>query len=260
MKKFLKYGAGALTLLLVLLFGGFYVWGEMSLATPTEAALAAMQSDERVTVDEGRFISFRPTAGEPRLGVIFYPGANCDSRGYAPVFHRVASRGYLVVDVPMPRNFAIFAPNRADEVRAAYPEIKRWVIAGHSMGGAMAGYYAFNHQQDLAGLIVWDSYPPAQNSLAGSELPVWHIHRATLEGAAPENLEAMRHVYPISSTWVPVPGGVHMYFGSFDGGGYKEQWTPKISREAQHDIVVTATLNALQAMETSWLQERLQAR
>ncbi|MCL4790634.1 MAG: alpha/beta hydrolase [Gammaproteobacteria bacterium] len=251
MTKFLKYSAGAIVLLLVVLFGGFYVWGEMSLAKAAEPALAAMQSDDRVLVEDGRFITFRPATTEPRLGVIFYPGANCDSRGYAPVFRRVASRGYLVVDVPMPRNFAIFAPSRADEVRAAYPEIKRWVIAGHSMGGAMAGYYAYHHQDDLAGLIIWDSYPPEQNSLADSDLPVWHIHRATLEGAAPEKFEAMRHVYPVSSTWVPVPGGIHMYFGSFDGGGYKEQWTPKISREAQQDIVVTATLNALLAMEKS---------
>lgn len=248
MKKFLKYGAGMVTLALVLLAGGFYAWGEMSLATPTDAALAAMQSDDRVLVEEGRFISFRPATGQPDTGVIFYPGANCDSRGYAPVFRRVASRGYLVVDVPMPRNFAIFAPDRADDVRAAHPEIKRWVIAGHSMGGAMAAYYAFHHQQELAGLIIWDSYPPEQNSLAASELPVWHIHRATLEGAAPEKFETMRHLFPIASTWIPVPGGIHMYFGSFDGGGYKEQWTPKISREAQQDIVVTATLNALQAM------------
>ncbi len=251
MKKFLKYSGGGLLILLVLAVAGFFVWGEVSLAKPTTEALAAMQSDARVTVEDGKYIAFRPTTVEPSLGVIFYPGANCDSRGYAPVFHRVADRGYLVVDVPMPRNFAIFAPSRADEVRAAYPEIKRWVIAGHSMGGAMAGYYAFHHQQDLAGLIVWDSYPPEQNNLADSALPVWHIHRATLEGAAPEKLEAMRHLYPISSTWVPVPGGIHMYFGSFDGGGYKEQWTPQISREAQQDIVVTAMLNALQSMAAS---------
>lgn len=251
MKRFLKYSAGLLLLLLVTLTVGFYVWGEMSLARPTDTALAAMQSDARVTVEEGKYITFRPAAVEPTLGVIFYPGANCDSRGYAPVFRRVADRGYLVVDVPMPRNFAIFAPSRADAVRAAYPEIKRWVIAGHSMGGAMAGYYAFHHQKELAGLIIWDSYPPEQDSLADSQLPVWHIHRATLQGAAPEKFEAMRHLFPVSSTWVPVPGGIHMYFGSFDGGGYKEQWTPQISREAQQDIVVTAMLNALRAMESS---------
>ncbi|MCB1596504.1 MAG: alpha/beta hydrolase [Gammaproteobacteria bacterium] len=251
MRKFLKYGVGGLVLLLVLLSGGFYVWGEMSLARPTAAALAAMQSDDHVTVEEGKYLSFRPASGEPTLGVIFYPGANCDIRGYAPVFHRLANRGYLVVDVQMPRNFAIFAPDRADDVRAAWPNIRHWVIAGHSMGGAMAGYYAFHHQKDLAGLIIWDSYPPEQDSLADSDLPVWHIHRATLAGAPPEKFEEMRHLFPASSTWVPVPGGIHMYFGSFDGGGYKEQWTPKISREAQQDIVVTAMLNALQKIAAS---------
>ena len=140
---------------------------------------------------------------------------------------------------------------RADDVRAAWPNIRHWVIAGHSMGGAMAGYYAFHHQKDLAGLIIWDSYPPEQDSLADSDLPVWHIHRATLAGAPPEKFEEMRHLFPASSTWVPVPGGIHMYFGSFDGGGYKEQWTPKISREAQQDIVVTAMLNALQKIAAS---------
>ena len=251
MKEFLRYGVGGLLLLLVLVTGGFYVWGEMSLAKPRTEALAAMQSDDRVTVEEGKYLSFRPATGEPTLGVIFYPGANCDIRGYAPVFHRVASRGYLVVDVQMPRNFAIFAPDRADEVRAAYPNIKRWVIAGHSIGGAMAGYYAFHHEKDLAGVIIWDAYPPEQDSLAESDLPVWLIHRATLAGAPPEKFEQMRHLFPVSSTWVPVPGGIHMYFGSFDGGGYKEEWTPKISREAQQDIVVTTMLNALQAMESS---------
>ena len=36
-----------------------------------------------------------------------------------------------------------------------------------------------------------------------------------------------------------------MYYGSFVGGGYKEEWTATISREAQQDIAVTGTLNAL---------------
>ena len=47
---------------------------------------------------------------------------------------------------------------------------------------------------------------------------------------------------------VPVRGGIHMQFGSFVGGAYKEEWTATISREAQQDIVVTGTLNALLAM------------
>lgn len=248
MKKFLKYAAGGLLALIVLAVAGSWIWGQVSLARPTAEALAALQSGDGVTIQEGDFLTFRPDSGPINAGVIFYPGANCDVRGYAPVLRRIAEQGYLVVDVAMPMNFAIYAPDRADAVREAFPEIQRWVIIGHSMGGAMAGRYAANHPEDLAGLILWDSYPPEANSLADSPLPVWHIHRATPDGKPPQKFVDMQHVFPSSSTWVPVPGGIHMYFGSFDGGGYVEQWEPQISREAQQDIVVTGTLNALQAM------------
>jgi pimeloyl-ACP methyl ester carboxylesterase len=164
------------------------------------------------------------------------------------VLRRVAERGYLVVAVPMPLSMAIFAPNRADAVRKAFPDVQRWVIAGHSMGGAMAARYAHNHPDDLAGLLLWDSRPAASDTLVDIRYPVWHIHRATLEGRAPDKLEQYRNLFPAGSTWVPVPGGIHMYFGSFVGGAYQEEWTPRISREAQQDTAVTGTLNALLAM------------
>jgi hypothetical protein len=41
-----------------------------------------------------------------------------------------------------------------------------------------------------------------------------------------------------------------MYFGSFDGGGFQEDWAPTISREDQQDQVVAATLEALRAIES----------
>jgi pimeloyl-ACP methyl ester carboxylesterase len=143
---------------------------------------------------------------------------------------------------------AIFAPNRADDVRAAFPAVKRWVVAGHSMGGAMAAHYAHKHPDDLAGLILWDSYPASSDTLVELPYPVWHIHRATVDGRPPEKFEAMRNLFPVTSTWVPVPGGIHMQFGSFIGGSYQEEWTATITPQAQQDIAVTATLNALLAM------------
>jgi hypothetical protein len=39
-----------------------------------------------------------------------------------------------------------------------------------------------------------------------------------------------------------------MNFGSFSGGGYKEDWDASISQAAQHDLVVAATLQALAEM------------
>ncbi len=248
MKKFLKYALGGLVAVLLLSVAGFWYWAQSSLARPAPGAMAALQSDERVVVEDGRYVVFRPAGAEPTTGVILYPGAACDVRGYAPVLRRIAERGYLVIGVPMPLNMAILAPDRADAVRAAFPAVQRWVIAGHSMGGAMAAHYAHKNPDDLAGLILWDSYPAESDTLVESPFPVWHIHRATADGRAPEKLERMRNLFPVTSTWVPVPGGIHMQFGAFSGGGYQEEWTATITEQEQHDIAVTGTLNALLAM------------
>lgn len=248
MKRILKYLLVTVVILAVVAVGTLWFWGQKNLARPAAEAQAALQSTAAIAISEGKWVEFRPTAVTSGTGVIVYPGANCDVRGYAPVLRRLAAAGHLVVAVPMPFNFSIFNPGAADSVRAAYPDISRWVVIGHSMGGAAAGIYAYEHPNELAGLILWDSYPPEFNDLSDRDLNVWHIHRATLDGQPPEKFKAMKHLFPPSSTWVPVPGGIHMYFGAFDGGGYVEEWTPQISREAQLEIVSTATLAAVSAM------------
>ena len=56
-------------------------------------------------------------------------------------------------------------------------------------------------------------------------------------------------MYPENTAWSPVPGGIHMYFGTFDGGNYLELWEPKISNEAQLEIVTAATLEGIARAE-----------
>ncbi|RMF96689.1 MAG: alpha/beta fold hydrolase [Gammaproteobacteria bacterium] len=226
----------------------FWYWGQQNLARPTQAALAALQSDAEVSVEQDDWLVLRPTAGASRGGVILYPGANCDVRGYAPVLRELARAGYTVVAVPMPFNFAIFAPWRASEVMDDFPGIDRWVLIGHSMGGAMAGYYAHKHPDRLAGVIFWDAYPPESSDLSGLPLTVWSIHRATPDGEMSEKFKPWVKLFPPATRWVPIRGGIHMYFGSFDGGGYVEEWAPQISREEQLARVTRATLAALDEM------------
>jgi len=247
-KRFLKIAAAGLLVLVVAAFAWLWFWGNSRHASPAPEALAALVTDASVAVEPGDYLVFRPSADPPRMGVIFYPGANCDVRGYAPVLRRIAAAGYFVVDVPMPLEFAFLAPNRALDVQAAYPQISQWAIIGHSLGGAMAASFVYNHPDAVRGLVIWDSFPAPNNSLADFPRPVWHVHRATPEGAPPASFAERRSYFPPSSTWVPIPGGIHMYFGAFEGGGYVEDWQPSISRQEHQDRAVAATLQALQAM------------
>jgi len=234
---------------IALLAVGWLVYStETNLADPAADALAALSGDEVVSVDAADWLVMQPVTPSPTVGFILYPGANCDIRGYAPVLRKIAAAGYLVVAMTMPFDLAIFAPNQADDVRAEFPQIRDWVVAGHSLGGVVASRYAFQHEDELAGLILWDAYPAETNSLAESSLPVMHIHRATADGSPAPMFLDKRHLFPADAKWVPVPGGMHMYFGSFDGGGYKEDWEPGISRDAQQEIVVDAMLQSLAQM------------
>jgi pimeloyl-ACP methyl ester carboxylesterase len=248
MKRFVKIAGLVIALLVVGGAVGLWAWGKSRHADAAADAMAALAPDGAVVVEQGRYLVFRPSADPPRLGVIFYPGANCDIRGYAPVLRRVAAAGYFVVVVPMPLEFAFLAPNRALDVEADYPEIRRWALIGHSLGGAMAANFAYNHPDAISGLVIWDSFPAPNNSLASFPHPVWHVHRATPDGQPPVSFSERRALFPATSHWVPIPGGIHMYFGSFDGGGYTEDWAPSISRDEQHDRAVAATLAALAEM------------
>lgn len=248
MRKLLKYVGITLLLLVGLAIAGLFAMAEYRRADPAPDALAALRSDGQVMVTDEHWLVYRPASGTPRTGVILYPGASCDVRGYAPVLREVAAQGHLVVNVHMPFDFSIFAPKRALEVIAAYPEVERWVLVGHSMGGAMAAQFVHDHPDAVQGLVMWDSYPPGTADLSARELPVWNIHRATPDGAAPESFEARRPLYPADSRWVAIAGGNHMNFGSFTGGAYVEQWEATISRADQQAQVLAATLDAVRTV------------
>jgi len=250
-KKFLKILAVVVILVPLLGYGWLSYSAKQKLAAPADDALAILVTDDAVRTEIDDWVVMRPASGAPKAGMILYPGAYCDVRGYSHVMKAVAAEGYLVVGVLMPFNMSIMAPDSADDVRAAFPQIERWVIAGHSLGGAMAGRYAFNHQDELAGLILWDSYPPDPNSLAESTLPVASILRAKPDGTISQIFEDKRYLVPANSARVAVPGGIHMNFGSFKSGTFEEEWDPSITMQAQHDIVTAATLRALAEMTGS---------
>jgi hypothetical protein len=248
LKKILKTIGIVLVVLAVLVVGWFEYSTPKNNAAPGELALAALISDDIVTVEDGDWLVMRPTNGSPTTGLIIYPGANCDIRGYAPLMREIAAAGYLVVAQSMPYDMAFLALNSAKKVPTTYPEITDWFLTGHSLGGAMTGTFAADNADLLTGVIFWDAYPAV--SLADSPLPVTAIHRATLEGEAPENFKPFFNDYmPPNTTFVPVRGGIHMYFGSFIGGGYEELWEPQISVGEQHRIIIDATVAALESTD-----------
>jgi len=236
-----------LILLIVLLLAaaGFAAWAYTPLG-PLPEATAALRSDAAVQVTTEPWLTFTPTDVQPTAGFIIYPGGRVDARSYAPFARAIAERGYLVVIAPMPFNLAVFKPGAADAVIAAHPEIERWAIGGHSLGGAMAANFIYTDPDAVEGLVLWAAYPAGGNSLADSEVAVASIY-GTRDGLATQaEVDASRPLLPADTRFVPIEGGNHAQMGWY--GPQSGDGAASISREAQQAQVVDATVALLEGL------------
>lgn len=213
---------------------------------PLPEAGAAMAGDEQVKVEKEPWLTFAPTHGTPDTGFIFYPGGRIDPRAYASLMKAIAAEGYLVVVPDMPLNIAAFHPNVADEVIAAHPEIDRWVIGGHSVGGAMAAQYTAEHSAQIAGLAIWASYPPDSADLAALEMPVTLLYGSRETRVTDSSVAERRHLLPADTVYVRIEGGDHHQFGSYEID--PEDHLATIERDAQHRQILQATLTLLESV------------
>ncbi|MEJ5201653.1 MAG: alpha/beta fold hydrolase [Anaerolineales bacterium] len=223
---------------------GFVLWANTPLAAQPEA-LDALRSDSQVIVEvNSEWITFSPVTGIARTGLVFYPGGRVDYRAYALPLRRIAASGYRVILVRMPLNLAFFAPEKASEVISEFSEVSRWVIGGHSLGGAMAAAYAYRHPEQIQGLVLWAAYPAQANSLSSRPLKVVSIY-ATRDGLATlEKIQASRGLLPPDTRWVAIEGGNHSQFGSY--GLQPGDGEATISMQQQLAQVVEATVDLLE--------------
>jgi hypothetical protein len=243
MRRHWRLILGVIAAVLLVIGAVGYVWLS-DLADPMPEAESAMVSSETVSVGTEPWLTFTPLAPAD-TGFIFYPGGRVSAEAYAPPVRALAEAGYLGVITPVPFGLAVLSPDAADAVMAAYPEVERWVIGGHSLGGAMAAQYAVG-RAEIAGLALWAAYPPGGTDLSEDDLLVTSIF-ATEDGLATvAEIEASAAQLPTDTAFVEITGGNHAQFGWYgeqDGDGQAT-----ISRETQQQQVIAATLDLIQSV------------
>ena len=217
-------------LLIVVLFvallglaGGVY-FGTYSRATPEAAAL--LQGSDAVEVkamDKGWLLDGPGT----EAALVFYPGGKVEPTAYLPLLTALAEDGIDCFLVRMPLNMAFLDIDAAAKVQAAYT-YDRWYIGGHSLGGAMAAYYAARHGDDLEGLILLAAYATQPLS---DRLAVLELHGSEDGVLNRASLEKGKQYLPASARAFELPGGNHAQFGDY--GPQRGDGLPTVSRAAQ---------------------------
>lgn len=198
-----------------------------------ESAVTAMESSDTVTVTNEKGLAvFTPE--NPEIGLIFYPGGKVECAAYQPLMAACAQQGILCILVEMPFNLAVLDINAADGIQAQYPEIEKWYIGGHSLGGSMAASYLAEHIDDYEGLILLGSYSTAD--LSETDLDVLSVYGSEDQVMNRDKYEQNKSNLPGDFTEVVIEGGCHAYFGMY--GAQEEDGKPGISNVQQ--IFLTA--------------------
>ena len=233
-----------------LVLTAFIVWGVQwatSARPPLPEAIAAARSDELVTVTDTAWLTFTPTQEMPETGFIFYPGGRIDPLGYSTLMRTIAEKGYLVVVPTMPINMAIFDSNAADEIIAAHPEIKKWVIGGHSVGGTAAALYTSTHLDQIDGLAIWSSYPADNSDLSNLSIPVILMYGGNETRVTDESVGTRKHLLPPDTRYIKIEGGDHHQFGNYQLTS-KDENLATISREGQQAQILPAMFELLHSV------------
>lgn len=233
-------GVGFTVVLIVLITGAIIFLQPRPAAAE---ALAALHSDAQVTVTEnGDLISLLPT-GTPKGGFLFYPGGLVDAAAYGRVMRDIAEQGYAVFIVKMPLNLAILGIERGANVIAKHPEITKWAIGGHSLGGSMACRFAAGHPE-VIGIVLYAAYCDGPGDLSGKPIEAASVSGSKDGLATPDKIEAGRPLLPPDTVYTVIEGGNHAYFGDY--GPQRGDGEATIRREDAQRQIVAATLALLQ--------------
>ncbi|MFV0424469.1 MAG: alpha/beta hydrolase [Bacilli bacterium] len=173
-------------------------------------------NEEAKIIDDNLYFDVQNSS---EIGFIIYPGAKVEEDAYAGIAKELVDNGYTAVVASFPFRFAFFDKNVADDIIENRPEIKKWIIIGHSLGGAMASSYIENTDKYIVGIVYLGSYPATQ------------IDIKSVYVYGENDLILNKNKIPTTKDVYEIKGGNHAgfaYYGSQKGDGELE-----ISREDQ---------------------------
>lgn len=227
-RKSLKILMISLLAVLIILCGGFYIY-TLDYYRADNTAHEVMDKSSNIETT-GNLTAFRADATTSKnVGLIFYPGGKVEAIAYAPFLKALSDKGVTCVLVKMPFNLAVFNINAADSVIKKFPEVTKWYLGGHSLGGAMASSYVNKNSSMLQGLILLGAYP-----INDSTIPTIAIYGS-------EDIMLDKSKLTTVKNKLELVGGNHAHIGNY--GEQKDDGTATMPREEQQSKTVEAILN-----------------
>ena len=208
---------------------------------------SALTGTDTVKITQTEFGYLFDGEGE-NSALIFYPGAKVEDLAYSEILKQIAGSGTDCFLVHMPCNLAFFGKNSADKIISSY-DYEHWYLMGHSLGGAMAAYYAADNSEKLDGLIFLAAYSTKDlSSNSESGFSVLSVYGSEDKVVKMEKIEQGRELMPDTYEEFVIDGGNHAGFGDY--GKQSGDGEAKISGSEQKEQTAAKIIEFITKTET----------
>lgn len=239
-RRILKYTISSIVALIIFSIVGILLWTSNTYKPSTEVFALVGNSDYEKQED---FYVFQPKKESNGKGIVIYPGALVEPLSYSYIANELSKEGYLVAIPDVNFNLSITENNKADEFILNNNQIKEWYVAGHSMGGVSAAFYAEEKQDLVDGVIFLGSYPSKSTDLSDNNQKVLSIYAENDGLTTIEDIEESKKNLPKDAIFIEIIGGNHAQFGVY--GEQKGDKEAEITAKEQQDKIIEAIIKSI---------------
>ena len=235
---------------LVLVVVGFLVYASLVFEGDREASLDAWRSNGVEITGTERSIVIEPTTGATGTGLVFIPGAKVQPSAYLYKMAGIAEATGMTVVITEPTlNLAFFDTRPLSEFTADAPDVDRWFVGGHSLGGVRACQLAADEQAEppVEGVILFGSY--CVDDLSDSDLAVLSIVAENDGLSTTEDVASRSGNLPDDAVTVVIEGANHAAFGDY--GVQPGDGVATIDRQTARDEIADAVATFLADLESA---------
>ena len=210
--KILRRTLAIVVTVVVLAVVAFLFYSSMVMRGDRAAALEAWENPAVSITSTDHSIVISPTGDATGAGLVFIPGAKVDPYAYLYKLSGIVEQSGATVVITKPTlNLAFFDTRPLSVFEADAPDVTRWFVGGHSLGGVRACQLAGT--DGTVGLVLFGSY--CANDLSDSGLEVLSISGSDDGLSTPAKIDSAKNLLPEHTNFVQIEGLNHAGFGDY---------------------------------------------
>lgn len=173
--------------------------------------------------------------GDKKVGFLIFTGAQTDEPAYAYIAYLLHRESYPVVIPKQPFQMSAFGTKHGMEIMDSHPEIEKWILVGHSLGGVPVSRIAAARPDQVIGAAFLATY--ASTDLSGLDISAIRI-TAENDGIMNNKMMAgFNHNLPQNSFTVMIEGANHQGFAAYNSLSKRDR-EATISWQEQNELSV----------------------